>query len=273
MGACRMPGTRVMCHTMTETPPSRRPTLVQVCLMSLPFGTMLLGIIAMVWYFQRDDIKARGRAEGLYGKEPTESSVADYLTKLTGPIAGVRAPTDDVGRRGLLATMSLIEGSLGEVNMGYTPVVEPFDADGFSWKNIWVDNLGQRNPSEIVEVRVAYDLAHGPLESVRESLPVAVGLELAHAFSGQKHRRTVRFLFLGNQNSPQTNVDKTAHSGGQAYAALMADRRVKVMAVIDLNAGDFEAGRFIAASGKIDFPLLMQDIDRLRAGILRAADQ
>lgn len=249
-------------------PPSRKPTLIQICLVVLPLGTIALGIIAMIWYFQRDYIVGKRNRDGGYTKEPTVASIADYTTKLASTITGTRGTHDEAGRRGLLATQSMIEGALGETNMGYKPVVQQFTRDGFVWKNIWVDNSGTRNPSEIVEVRVAYALSGNPASVKRESLPVAMTLELAQAFTGTATRRTVRFLFLGGETD-----DAGGSSGADAYARLMDDRRIKVIGVIDLSHGDFESGRYLGADGKIEAVALDAKMDELRQAITRLADQ
>jgi hypothetical protein len=262
---------RIVTTPMSESqpPPRQRPTLIQVCLMVLPFGTVVLGGIAMLLYFQRDRPDGREDTNSPYSREPTAASIADYVRKLSGPMTGRRSVQDENGRRGLLAAMSLIEGALGETNMGYKPASQSFDAAGFSWKNIWADNPGQRNPTEVIEVRAAYDKISNPAMPARDSLPVAVGLELAQAFTGTTQRRTIRFLFLGHQ----TPATPGAQTGGQAYATLMQDRRVKVMAVIDLNGADLDAARCVSTDGTLDHEAIMETVARLRTSITRVANQ
>ncbi len=242
--------------------------MIQVCLMVLPIGTVVLGIIAMVWYFQRDYIVGKQDRDGLYTKEPSLASISDYTTKLSSTLTGGRSPANESGKLGLRATMSLIEGATGETNMGYKPVVQEFEADGFVWKNIWADNVGKRNPTEIIEVRVHYALPGDINFAARDSLPVAVALELAHAFTGTQTRRTVRFLFLGG-----TRPAAGESPASEAYARLMEDRRIKVMGVLDLNAEDFDPGRHLGLDGKIDGPALMDTIQDLRETISRMANQ
>ena len=252
----------------SPTPARSRPTLIQVCLVVLPLGTIILGIIAMIWYFQKDYIVGKSDRDGVYTKEPTVASIGDYTSKLTSTITAVRGTRDEAGRRGMLATQSMIEGALGETNMGYNPVVQTFEGDGFTWKNIWADNTGTRNPSEIIEVRVPY-VPDGTTESInRNSLAVAVGLELAHAFTGTATRRTVRFLFLGGATGETGDV-----AGAGEYARLMADRRIKVVGVLDLSRGDFEPGRYINGNGLIAADELAAKVEDLRKAIARLAGQ
>lgn len=251
-----------------EFSPGRRPTLVQICLMVLPIGTVVLGTIAMIWYFQRDYVVGKQNRDGLYTKEPAAASIADYTTKLSSTLTTGRSPSSEPGKLGLVATMSLIEGAIGETNMGYQPASQEFEADGFVWKNIWVDNTGKRNPTEIIEVRVHYALPGDQNFAARDSLPIAVVLELANAFTGTQTRRTVRFLFLGGQ-CPASGESP----GGEAYARLMEDRRIKVMGVLDLNGSDFDPGRYLGLDGKIDAPALMDTVQDLHETISRMANQ
>ena len=265
------PAMRIVATPMSESlpPPRQRPTLIQVCLMVLPFGTVVLGIVAMLLYFQRDRPDGHEDTNSPYAKEPTAESIADYVRKLSGPMTGRRGVQDENARRGLHAAMSLIEGALGETNMGYKPVSQNFEAAGFTWKNIWADNTGQRNPTEVIEVRASYDKVSNPAMPARDSLPVAIGLELAQAFTGSSQRRTVRFLFLGHESSAAPDT----RTGGQAYAGLMQDRRIKVMAVIDLNGADLDAARCVSTDGTLDHQAVMEAVDRLRAAITRVANQ
>jgi hypothetical protein len=95
-------------------------------------------------------------------------------------------------------------------------------------------------------------------------LPLAVGLELAHAFAGTENRRTIRFLFLGAGEEP---------TGERVYADLMKDRRIKVQGVIDLDASDFHPARCLDGDGRIDDAALMREVENLRQAITRLANQ
>jgi hypothetical protein len=243
-------------------PARRRPTFIQVALMVLPIGTVVLGTIAMLWYFHEGSRPGAKEKRGLYTKEPTAASIRDSVRKLSlPPLAGRGAATED-GMVGWQATMSLIEGATGETNMGYQPVVHEYLSGGAKWRHLWVDNPGQRNLTEIIEVR-ARSIPPEGLEGLAAHLPIAVALELAQAFAGTENRRTIRVLFLGGGRDP---------TGEDVYAELMKDRRIKVLGVFDLDASDFRPARCLDAAGQIDDTALMREVDELRQKIRRAAN-
>lgn len=231
--------------------------------MVLPIGTVVLGTIAMFWYFHEGSRPGAKERRGLYTKEPTESSIRDTVGKLsTMPLSKRGADTED-GRLGWQATASLIEGATGETNMGYQPILHEYYSAGTKWKHIWVDNPGKRNLTEIIEVRVR-TIPPGHHQGLAAQLPIAVALELAQAFAGTENRRTIRFLFLGGGTDP---------AGEQVYADLMKDRRIKVLGVFDLDASDFRAAACLDAAGQIDDSALMREMEDLRQNIRRAANQ
>ena len=230
--------------------------------MVLPIGTVVLGAIAMFWYFHEGSRPGAKEQRGLYTKEPTSASIRDTVRKLSLPPLAGRGSGTEEGRVGWQATMSLLEGATGETNMGYQPVLHEYTSGGEQWQHLWVDNAGQRNITEIIEVR-ARSIPTGGTGPVAH-LPVAVALELAHAFAGTENRRTIRVVFLGGGGNP---------TGEQVYADLMKDRRIKVLGVFDLDASDFRPARCLDAAGQIDDTALMREVGELRQNILRAANQ
>ncbi|MFM7181338.1 MAG: hypothetical protein ACKO2G_07745 [Verrucomicrobiales bacterium] len=252
-----------MTSAVEPNPARRRPTFIQVALMVLPIGTVVLGTIAMLWYFHEGSRPGAKEERGLYTKEPTAASIRDSVRKLSLPPLAVRGEATEAGGVGWQATMSLIEGATGETNMGYQPVLHEYDSGAGKWRHLWVDNSGKRNLTEIIEVR-ARSVPTGNREGLAVHLPIAVALELAQAFAGTENRRTIRFVFLGGGQDP---------TGEQSYAELMKDRRIKVQGVFDLDASDFRAAACLDASGQIDDTALMREVENLRQNIRRAANQ
>ena len=231
--------------------------------MVLPIGTVVFGIIAMIWYFHEGSRPGAKPSRSLYTKEPTAASVRDTVGKLSTPPLAERGAATENGRVGWQATTSLIEGATGETNMGYQPVIHEYSSGDTGWKHIWVDNAGKRNLTELVEVRVRTIPNRGQNGLIAQ-LPIAVALELAHAFAGTENRRTIRFLFLGGGTGP---------TGEDVYADLMKDRRIKVQGVFDLDASDLPAARCLDTAGQIDDTALMRVVEDLRADIQRVANQ
>lgn len=231
--------------------------------MVLPIGTVVLGTIAMLWYFKEGSRPGAKEKRGLYTKEPTAVSIRDTVRKLSLAPLAERGEATKEGRVGWQATMSLLEGATGETNMGYQPTLHEYTSGSEKWRHLWVDNPGQRNITEIVEVRVRSIPPAGGAGPAAH-LPVAVALELAQAFAGTENRRTIRVLFLGGGDNP---------TGEDVYSDLMKDRRLKVLGVFDLDASDFRPGRCLDATGQIDDNALMAEVETLRQNIRRAANQ
>jgi len=253
----------------TDVPlPSRAPRLVKALLVGLPVGTVLLGIVAMVWYFQRDRILGQARMSSGLAKAPGAASLADRVAKLTGPVTGSRHWGDENGRRGLEAVASLVEGSLGQNNMGYEPLLQDFDSGGVAWRNILAEVRGQRNPTEVVEIRVSMDRARAGPPQPTENLGLAVALEVAQALVGSENRRTVRFVFLAQNRDP---TSPRPH-GLDAHRPVNEDPSIRTLAVIDLDRGDFAGDRFARPDGSVDFHAVLEATEALRLQIVQLAN-
>lgn len=247
-------------------PPSP-PRFFKALLVALPAGTVLLGIVAMVWYFQRDRILGPERPRSM-AREPSAASLADRIAKLSGPLTGTRQAGDENGRRGLEAVSAMVEGSLGPNNMGYEPTSEPFESGGFSWRNLLAENKGERNPTEVVEVRVSMDRGNAGPPGPAENLGLAAALELAQAMAGAPHRRTVRFVFLARNRDPSAPAPR----GMDAHRPLADDPPIRLQSVIDLDGNDFDGPRFIRPDGSVDYPALLAAVVALRDKITRLAE-
>jgi hypothetical protein len=268
------PGRRIDLPMETfASPPSAVPvparaSWVKWALVILPAGTVVLGVVAMIWYFQRDRwVGAEQVRGGFFRKDATAASLADYVEKLSGPVLGTRGAGGAEGRRGLQAAASLVEGSLGETNMGYRVQAEDFTAGGVVHRNLWVDNPAERNPTELVEVRVSLDREGPGPAGLEENLPLGLALELAHSLAGTSQRRAIRFLFLGNNSA----VGASPPRGTEVYRPRMDQRAFKVMGVFDLDT--YDGRRHVGVDGAVDFAGVLADLEELRAGIVRSANQ
>jgi len=242
-----------------------RPTLIQVFLVALPVGLAVAVVVALYIYQLRENRVAEPVAEGVYQKEPTAAALRDYVAKLGGDLVGERNQRDENTLRALNAAASLIEGALGPSNMGYAVHRQKISPAGSGLYNVWVENPGQRNPTEIVEVRVGYDSPRKEDGILRNAIGVAIALELAHAFSNTENRRTVRFVFLANQ------WDEAAQTkGSEVYDQLTDERRLKVVRGFDLD-GDILAS--YRRRDAISYAALLEEVGGLRAEIIRAANR
>ncbi len=246
-----------------------RPSLIQVLLVTLPVGTVVLGIFAMWLYFQRDNSLNPLARPGFYPQEPSIESLTDRVAKLSGPVIGARGPADENTRHGLRAVRAFVEGSLGPGNMGYSVNTQDFQAGETSFANLWVDVIGGRNPTEIIEVRVAQDVPPGTFADPAANVALAATLELAHAFVGTESRRTIRFVFLANEADPLPE----SRPGSAYFNTLMDDRRIKVLTVFNNNEGDFDAARLARPDGTIDFEAALSRIEVLRSEVSRHANR
>jgi len=244
---------------------SRRPTLIQLLIIALPVGLGICVVIAMYLYLRGEGRSVERMAVGIYQKEPSEASLRDYIGKFSGELIGERNLRNAETMRSLRAAASLIEGALGSSNMGYAVRRQEVSGEEDGPYNLWVDNPGQRNPTEIVEVRVGYDSPRGDSGVMRNAPGVAMALELAHAFSNSENRRTIRFVFLVNEWDAEA-----LPRGSEVYGRVVEDRRYKVVRVFDLDGELLEAFR---GRDALSYASLLDEVERLRAAVVGAANR
>ncbi len=177
--------------------PQKSPLVYKVLLMTLPVGVVIGTIIFMFAYFYMEREEERDHAV-IISHGLRVSDLEDMVGKLTDRIGSRDIETEE-GRGGLRRAASMIEGGLGPQNVGY-PVKrsEGEAAHGRLWKSLYVEIRGEDDPEEIIFAAVSYAGAG----EVADSNCVSTLMMLASAMAREKPAKTLRFVFLPMNKSP-----------------------------------------------------------------------
>lgn len=106
---------------------------------------------------------------------------------------------------------------------GYTPIHERDEQNGVATDNIYVDIAGSAQPASYVLVTGHYDNWH--LGADDNASAVAVLLQAAHIFVGQRPRRSLRIVAFDREEEGLTGSERFAerHAADSIYAVLNMD--------------------------------------------------
>jgi len=253
-----------------QSKPEKPGWLLKFLVGGLPFG-LFIGVVVATLLYVRNEGKegtATGEVTGVgYTREMTERSLEDRYEKFELGV-GRRNFLDDAGLDGVVNAGALVRGSLSRSNMGFNDV-DTLDAkrDGRELAAMWVDVVGKRNPSEIVEIRVPYDQ---PVEARQDgrvsSLALAVALEVANAVTGTENRRTIRFAFVPDGYAQGPVAER--------YDAIYQNRQLRVIAGFQLEQrDDLNPTTLSLADGSLDWSAVLAVATALKSEILDAANR
>ncbi len=159
-----------------------------------------------------------------------ETALAGNLRKHVDTLA------KDIGQRNLLNTASLefsatyISDSL--TKSGYEVALLPYNPDGIEFNNIEATLKGTDKPDDLIVVAAHYDSAPGTKGANDNASGVAGVLELARMMASTPHKRTIKFVFLVNEEPPYFQTDRM---GAFVYASSLRNRNVNVTAMLSLE--------------------------------------
>jgi len=156
----------------------------------------------------------------------SRTRIRTHIHTLAGTIGGRNA----VRYEGLRRAREYIERELRAY--GYSPQRQSFSVDGQDFENIEVEQLGTADAKSIVVIGAHYDTAGGLPGANDNASGVAANLELACRFAGQRHKRSIRWVFFANEEPPYF---QTPGMGSYVYAKRCHDRREKVLAMLSLE--------------------------------------
>lgn len=240
--------------------------MIKILVGGLPLGLFIGVVVAALLYVKNHEealpeLNASGKG---YTRDMTAESIADRYRKFEAESGG-RVLGSSEGLARLQAAETLLRTSMNMSNMGFRSINSlEAENDGTMLRALWVDVLGMRNPSEVIEVRVPYDQRAD--DDGIGSLALAVALELANSLTGTENRRTIRFSFV-----PDGAVDGPVSA---AYQAIYEDRQVRLLAGFELfESGDFEVARYRAADGQIQWQGVLDLALKTRKEIVAVANQ
>lgn len=240
--------------------------LIKILVGGLPVGLFIGVVVAVILYVRNHDqalpeLNASGKG---YTRDMTAESIEDRYRKFEKARGGSNVNSPD-SLSALEDTEALLRTSMNMSNMGFRSINSiGAESDEAEINALWVDVLGVRNPSEIVEVRVPYDRREN--DDGSGSLALAVSLEVLNSLTGTENRRTIRFAFIPD------GVSKG--SVAEAYQSIYDNRQVRLIAGFELyDAGDFNLGKFQIKEGEIDWPGVLDSALKTRKKIVSIANQ
>ncbi|MDA7538300.1 hypothetical protein OAE58_02340 [Akkermansiaceae bacterium] len=195
------------------------------------FGIFCLLIVSICIALYLGATEERQKSKPIEG-QATVKEMADYLKKLNTQI-GKRDIETPEGQKALRQTASMIEGTLGPLNLGYDVSRASNDvAEGFLWTTLWFD-AGNKASKEITVIAIPYG---------KEGTPVAFGLGFAEYLVGAPTKNHVRVVFyppvaegnfweevIGDDEVLVKQIDLLGGAGHNTWANLYLPEEAKVV--------------------------------------------
>lgn len=186
---------------------ARRPRWVGLLLVILPLWLVVSGGGAM-WYFLHRDKKLETAEQQRFSRSVSSAALADDVRKLV-EIVGERNGASEKAAKNLSRAASMIEGSLGPSNAGFSVNRTPGPAE---WPLLHVRISGANPDLPALWVVCAYDSRPGSPGAEANSTGVAATLAAAQALAGEKPTVSMYFAFLPHGNDPDSPVLETAQN-------------------------------------------------------------
>ena len=212
---------------------------IRFLIVALPAGLLLSGILAVLnTHFDQDkevvdpNERVRLEAAALNRQPVSTADLANSLEILAGRI----------GERHLLVPEKLesaavwIESTLGPGNIGYVVERQVFEANNVQVRNLIAELPGKDRRDEIVVVAAHYDTVPGSPGANSSGSGMAALISLARAFAGDSQSRTIRFVALVNEESPER---EGGGAGGREYVAACRAKGYRIVAMINLRSLGF----------------------------------
>ena len=145
------------------------------------FGLLIVSVIVALYLGATEETQESAPIEG----QVTINEMRDYLAKMN-QVIGERDMNSLDGQRALKQTASMIEGTLGPMNLGYQVSRSAKQrAEGLLWKTLWIDS-GNAESDEVILIVVPYG---------ESGTPVAFALGFAEYLTGMTFEKKLRLVF------------------------------------------------------------------------------
>lgn len=211
---------------MSEVSP-KRPVWATALLVVLPLWLVSSGGFAM-WYYFHQERKSELLEQERFATTVSEISLQDDLKKIV-EVIGERNGSSEKAAANLGRMASMIEGTLGPANTGYTVrrIAGPAE-----WPLLQVTLRGSDAEAKAVWVISPYDSRPGSPGVEANASGVAATLAAAQALAAEKPACSVHFLFVPHANDPEGPVLETATK----VKSLAADAKA-ILCVEAMGAG------------------------------------
>jgi len=158
----------------------------------------------------------------------------------------------EVGPRGYLQVEALnktadyIRSEFGKY--GYTVLDQPYEVEGHTYKNIFVEIKGEKPPEKVLVIGAHYDTVMGTPGADDNASGVAGLLELARLLSDRAFDKTVQFVAFTLEEPP---FFRSGLMGSQVYAKSLKQKGIDVEGMICLEM----IGYFTDEAGSQLYPL------------------
>jgi Peptidase family M28 len=154
----------------------------------------------------------------------------------------------NIGRAGSLAAATdYLRSHLMQV--GYAVAERSYTVEGHEITNLEGELVGSASGEAAVVVGAHYDSVAGTVGANDNASGVAAVLELARLLKENRPRRTIRFVFFGNEEPPYFQTQKM---GSLVYAQQLRQSGTRVSAMISLET----IGYYSDATGSQKYPAL-----------------
>lgn len=161
-------------------------------LIILPFGTVVLGALSFVLYFNKQEKAAQRSIRYAAGlrRDLNEADLQRHEQVLS---EALRLPSPERSK----VAASYLESTLGPENMGYTVrVVADRSAENSPPTALEVESTGSKRPQDVVLVLGGWLPPLTALDNQEVTRPMAALLGVAHALAGEFKTRTIRFVVV-----------------------------------------------------------------------------
>lgn len=212
---------------MSDVSP-KRPVWATMLLVGLPLWLIASGVFAM-WYYFHQERKSELLEQERFATTVSEVSLEDDLKKIV-EVIGERNGSSEKAAANLGRMASMIEGTLGPANTGYTVrrIAGPAE-----WPLLQVTLRGSNVAEKAVWVISSYDSRPGSPGVEANATGVAATLAAAQALAAEKPTASVHFLFIPHANDPEAPVLETATQ----VKSLVADAKA-ILCVESMGAGE-----------------------------------
>lgn len=250
---------------MTE--PKSRFSRVTLLLVLIPLWLVASGGVAL-WYYFHHEKKTAAIEQERFVKSVSVPLLADDLRKIV-EIIGERNASSESAAKNLSRMASMIQGTLGPANTGYSVKSIRGPAE---WPIFQVTLRGKNPDAPAVWVVTSYDSPQGSRGAEANASGLAAAIAAAQAMAGDTPECPVHFVFLPHANDTDSPVLETATA---LVKAIQAGKPPKAVLCVEamgsgetlwLSSRDTEASplRTIEGLGKVygaDVVCLGEDSD------------
>jgi len=215
-------------------PPLSSATIIRACLVGLPLGILLLGVISVVLAGHGTAPK-HGQTEAKMPTPPMRMDL-DLVTTVRRHVETLATrigPRSSKEFENLEAARFYLLSTLGPSNLGYTTREQSYAVRQQTFSNIEAELTGRRWPKEIIVVGAHYDsISTTPGADDNASGSLAM-LALAELLSGHPQGRTIRFVAFTNEEPPWF---QGTDMGSVHYASDLKTKGENVVAMLALES-------------------------------------